>query len=140
MAGKLLTSLAPGYSALVIGASGGVGHAIANSLESDPNCSNTVRLSRRVDQLDITDEESVHLAADRFQSTSFDLIVCATGALTIDGVGPEKSIHQISMMNQFAVNAIGPALLLKYFVPLLAKKKRGDPRFPVGSRGVDWRQ
>ena len=112
MAGKLLTSLAPGYSALVIGASGGVGH----------------------------DEESVHLAADRFQSTSFDLIVCATGALTIDGVGPEKSIHQISMMNQFAVNAIGPALLLKYFAPLLAKKKRGDLSFPVGSRGVDWRQ
>ncbi|MCS3743992.1 NAD(P)-dependent dehydrogenase (short-subunit alcohol dehydrogenase family) [Rhizobium sp. BK661] len=28
------------------------------------------------------------------------------------------------MMNQFAVNAIGPALLLKYFVPLLARKKR----------------
>lgn len=127
MAGKLLTSLDPGYSALVIGASGGVGQAISKCLASEINCSNVVQLSRREDGLDITDEETVHRAADRFQSTSFEFIVCATGALTIDGVGPEKSIRQISqnaMMNQFAVNAVGPALVLKHFVPLLAKKKR----------------
>lgn len=127
MADELLTSLDPGYSALVIGASGGIGQAIARCLAGDSNCSNVDQLSRREDGLDITDEETVHRIADQFQSMSFELIVCATGALTIDGVGPEKSIRQISrnvMMNQFAVNAVGPALILKHFVPLLAKRKR----------------
>ena len=33
-----LTSLAKGYRAVVLGASGGIGSAIAGELRSDPNC------------------------------------------------------------------------------------------------------
>ena len=127
MTDPLMTSLAAGYSALVIGASGGIGSAVARQLEMDGNCSKVVYLSRREDGFDVTDENSVHRAAVAFKTDEFDLIFCATGALTIDGFGPEKSIRQISqasMMAQFAVNAVGPALILKYFVPLLAKKRR----------------
>lgn len=127
MPDPLMRSLVGGYSALVIGASGGIGSAIARQLESDDKCGKVVRLSRREDDLDVTNEDAVNKAAEALKTEEFDLIVCATGALTIDGVGPEKSIRQISqgsMMAQFAVNAVGPALVLKHFVPLLSTKKR----------------
>jgi NAD(P)-dependent dehydrogenase (short-subunit alcohol dehydrogenase family) len=127
MTDPLMTSLVAGYSALVIGASGGIGSAVARQLEMDTNCRKVVRLSRREDGLDLTDEDSMLRAAEALKTEEFDLIFCATGALTIDGVGPEKSIRQISqasMMAQFAVNAVGPALVLKHFAPLLAKKRR----------------
>ena len=127
MTDPLMSSLNAGYSALVIGASGGIGSAIARQLEMDSNCGDLVRLSRRDNGFNIADEASVLRAAEKLRTREFDLIVCATGALTIDGIGPEKSIRQISqdsMMAQFAVNAIGPALVLKHFVPLLPKKRR----------------
>ncbi|GGD75835.1 NAD(P)-dependent dehydrogenase (short-subunit alcohol dehydrogenase family) [Rhizobium sp. BK226] len=127
MTETLMRSLDAGYSALVIGASGGIGDAISRQMERDNNCAKIARLSRQENGFDLTDENSVQRAADMLKSNEFDLIICATGALTIGGMGPEKSIRQISqnaMMAQFAVNAVGPALVVKHFVPLLAKKKR----------------
>jgi NAD(P)-dependent dehydrogenase (short-subunit alcohol dehydrogenase family) len=123
----LMRSLGAGYSALVIGASGGVGNAISSQLEMDSNCARVIGLSRRQNGFDLTDEASIKHAAEMLKLDEFDLVICSTGALTIDGKGPEKSIRQISqnnMMAQFAVNAVGPALILKHFIPLLARKKR----------------
>ncbi len=57
----------------------------------------------------------------------FHLIIDATGALTIDGQGPEKHMEALNathLARAFEVNTIGPALLLKHFVPLLATKQR----------------
>ena len=57
----------------------------------------------------------------------FELIVDATGALHIDGVGPEKRLHDLSadrLSRAFMVNAIGPALLMKHFIPLLPSQSR----------------
>lgn len=127
MAETLMNSLDAGYRALVIGASGGIGSAAARQLADDHNCATVVRLSRREDGFDVRDETSVKRAAEALGTEHFDFILCATGALTIDGIGPEKSIRQISqnaMLAQFAVNAVGPALVLKHFVPLLARRKR----------------
>ncbi len=100
--------------ALVIGASGGIGAALAEALAArgaDVTC-----LSRRRSGLDVTDEATIVRAAATLAGP-FDLILDATGALEIDGRGPEKSIAALdpaALAAQFAVNAIGPALLLKH--------------------------
>lgn len=124
-----MQSFENGYRAIVLGASGGIGAALLSHLEADPRCALALPLSRSLDGLDITDETGVRETAARLedQRGSFDLIFNATGALTVDGAGPEKSIRAIDavhMARQFAVNAIGPALLLKYFTPLLRKDSR----------------
>lgn len=136
----MMTSLADGYRALVIGSSGGIGSAVARLLQADERCAEVVGLSRSGDGLDITDEASVHDALGRLDG-EFQLIFCATGALTIDGVGPEKALKQLSadaMMKQFALNALGPALVLKHVAAKLPRRERGLMAFlsaRVGSIG-----
>lgn len=85
-----------------------------------------VRLSRSADGFDITDEASVarHLGA---LDGSFDRVVVATGALEIGGAEPEKTIKSIerqAMMDQFALNAVGPALVIAHAHDLLPRDRR----------------
>jgi NAD(P)-dependent dehydrogenase (short-subunit alcohol dehydrogenase family) len=110
--------------ALVIGATGGIGAAMTRALEAAG--ADVATLSRSGDGLDLTDEASIVRAAITLDGP-FDLIFDATGALVIDGAGPEKTIAAIdpaAMAAQFALNAIGPALLLKHLYPLLPKDRR----------------
>lgn len=110
--------------ALILGASGGIGAALAANLET--RGATVVGLSRRHDGLDLTDEASVARAAARLAGP-FDLIVNATGALQIGADRPEKSLDGISapaMAAQFALNATGVALALRYFTPLLPRAGR----------------
>jgi NAD(P)-dependent dehydrogenase (short-subunit alcohol dehydrogenase family) len=110
--------------ALVVGESGGIGAAVAAALAVRGAA--VAGLSRRRDGLELTDEASVARAAAGLAGP-FDLIFDATGALEIDGRGPEKSLAAIdpaAMAAQFSVNAIGPALLLKHLHPLLAARGR----------------
>jgi NAD(P)-dependent dehydrogenase (short-subunit alcohol dehydrogenase family) len=51
-------------------------------------------------------------------------VIDATGVLQPDGLAPEKSWRQLDpahLAQSFAINAIGPALLMKHFLPLLAR-------------------
>lgn len=110
--------------ALVIGDSGGIGAALVDALRG--RGAEVVGLSRR-DGLDLTDQDSVARAADALADQRFDLIFNATGALVIDGQEPEKSIRAVeagAMAAQFALNATGVALLLRYFSPLLRQDAR----------------
>lgn len=111
-------------TALIIGASGGLGGALAAHLEGR-GCV-VHRLSRSVDGLEITDEASVAAAADRLRDRCVvpDWILVTTGALTVDGAQPERAFRFLEpavMARSFAVNAIGPALLFKHFAPLLPR-------------------
>lgn len=109
--------------ALVIGASGGIGSALGAELETRDV--RVTGLSRSGDGLDVTDEASVeaHLGA---LEGEFDLVFVATGALELEGRGPEKSLKELTaeaMEAQFRVNCVGPSLVLKHAVRLLPRDR-----------------
>jgi NAD(P)-dependent dehydrogenase (short-subunit alcohol dehydrogenase family) len=109
--------------ALVIGASGGIGRALTGTLAD--RGAEVVGLSRRDDGLDITDEASIAEVFSRLGG-SFDLILTATGALELDGAGPEKSLRGLTvqpMLAQFQLNAVGPVLVLKHALRLLPRDR-----------------
>ena len=116
-------------NALVIGSSGGIGGAVRDALDADDHVGRVVALSRSETGLDITDEQSVRQAAIQLQELGepLDLIFDATGSLEAAGASPEKSFRDLSheaMATAFAVNAAGPAMLIKHFAPLLRRKER----------------
>jgi NAD(P)-dependent dehydrogenase (short-subunit alcohol dehydrogenase family) len=126
----------PGERALVIGASGGIGAALAEALEA--RGAQLTRLSRRDDGFDVTDAGSVERGLGALEGP-YDLILVATGILAPEGQGPEKSLAAIdarAMARLFAVNAIGPALILRHLPRLLASGGRaGVLSARVGSIG-----
>ena len=108
---------------LILGASGGIGGALARACAARGE--DVTALSRSLDGFDITDEDSVahHLGG----LAPFDRIVVATGALEIAGAEPEKTVKAIraqAMADQFALNAIGPALVLSHAHSLLPRDRR----------------
>lgn len=119
------TALPPQYHALVIGASGTIGQAFVNYFQVDAQCANVVCVSRStVPGFDLTHANSVDLLVPHVKpAVPYHIIVDATGALTIDGMGPEKSLSALDekrLMNAFQINTIGPALLMRHLTPLLA--------------------
>lgn len=124
-----MRSLRPDFRAVVFGATGALGGAFVAALGAMPSCSEVVALSRRsAPPFDLDDEASIRAcAAGLAPRGPFHLMIDATGALTIDGVGPEKRLDDLDaarLARAFAVNAIGPALLMKHFVPLLPTRER----------------
>lgn len=115
-------------TAVIIGSSGGIGAALRAQLESHSEHLRVIGLSRRGDpSLDVTDEERIRRAAEfvKEQSDQVRLVFDATGFLHDDEYGPEKTWSQLDpahMARAFAVNATGPALLMKHFLPLLPRK------------------
>ena len=110
--------------ALIIGASGGIGSAVARALQARGY--DVTGLSRRIDGLDVTSEASVEAALSPLDGP-FDLIFVASGALVVDGAEPERTIRNVTaraMADQFAVNCIGPSLVLKHATRLLPRQGR----------------
>lgn len=112
-------------TALVIGASGGIGAALASRLRAHGP---THTLSRAEGEIDLTDQTSIAAAAERMAAHApFDRIIVAAGLLHGDGISPERALRELNaewLARSFAVNAIGPALCARYFLPLLTPAGR----------------
>jgi NAD(P)-dependent dehydrogenase (short-subunit alcohol dehydrogenase family) len=125
----MMASLPDGYRALVVGASGALGRALVTQLQADPRCERVIGVSRQsLPGLDLLSEPSIQVCAQALaEQGPFHLVMDATGALTLDGRGPEKRLDELDathLLNAMHLNAVGPGLLLKHFAPLLASGQR----------------
>lgn len=116
--------------AVVIGTSGGIGSALVERLSARGSLVHG--LSRAAispaDRIELADEASIAAAAARIgRDGPVDLVLVASGLLHGEGLEPEKSLRDLSpeaFARAFAVNATGPVLVAKHFLPLLPRRGR----------------
>ncbi|MEO0938374.1 MAG: SDR family NAD(P)-dependent oxidoreductase [Pseudomonadota bacterium] len=110
--------------ALVIGASGGIGRAVADAMEARGG--SVTRLSRRADGLDVTDAATVDRVLGALEGP-FRTVFVAVGILAPDGARPEKQLSDIdagAMARVLAVNTVGVANVLRHLPRLLPRTGR----------------
>lgn len=117
--------------ALVVGSTGSIGSALVDQLAvsddvdhvfacaRDPGPALNSKITTR--QIDVLDEASIIAAIDGIDR--LDLVIVATGRLHgPNGLQPEKTWRALDaarLIEYFAINAIGPALVAKHTLPLL---------------------
>jgi NAD(P)-dependent dehydrogenase (short-subunit alcohol dehydrogenase family) len=112
--------------AVVFGAGGGIGGALVETLRASETFVHVVAFGRgTAPSIDLLDEASLERAA-AFAADLGEprLVIDATGFLHDDFQAPEKSLRQLNAVNlarSFALNAIGPALIMKHVLPRLPR-------------------
>ena len=126
----------------VIGSSGAIGRAFVDHYINDLSINSIFSFSRSsigVDNskvkhflIDIENESSIENAAKSVEETNFDEIIIASGLLHTNEFGPEKSIKDLkadNILKVLNVNTVGPAIIGKYFLPLLNKDNKSVMAF-----------
>ncbi|WP_336986364.1 SDR family NAD(P)-dependent oxidoreductase [Altererythrobacter aquiaggeris] len=122
----------------IFGASGGIGAAMVRLLAAEPGIGSIYAGSRSGKVLrhpkitgfsfDLLRERSIMEAAAMMKQQPPELVIIATGALTLeDGTGPEKSYRALdaqAMGEIMALNTIGPALIAKHMLPVVPRDRR----------------
>lgn len=126
---------APALLTVVLGGTGGLGAALVHALEARGD--KVLAIGRDTDPaIDYTQPESVEVGADRVaerlaqRGETLVRLIVATGFLhgeTAQGTRaqPERSWQHLepeALAHSFAVNAIGPALVMRHFLPLLPRQ------------------
>jgi NAD(P)-dependent dehydrogenase (short-subunit alcohol dehydrogenase family) len=140
---------AGGRNALVQGASRGIGLALAGQLCERPDVARVIATARRPDaseglaalrarhgerlalvSLDVCDEDSIARAAAEVGALAprVHLLVNCAGVLhDARGLRPEKKLESVdpaALCRSFEVNAVGPLLVAKHFLPRLRHDER----------------
>ncbi|MEE2526219.1 SDR family NAD(P)-dependent oxidoreductase [Hyphobacterium sp. HN65] len=132
----MLENLPDNFTAVVFGASGGIGRAITQSLAGDPRCGRVWAGARKPAAgqgkvtpftFDLQDENSIASAAqDITRQGPVHLVFVATGILHGESFGPERSWRELdpdTMAHIFALNTIGPALIAKHMLEHLPREE-----------------
>jgi NAD(P)-dependent dehydrogenase (short-subunit alcohol dehydrogenase family) len=116
--------------AMIFGATGGIGEALAAEYASRHPLAQVIGVSRNcIPAVDLLDESSISAAAREYAKAGIspDLVIVATGVLHKNGKGPEKSLRELDpewMVENYRINAVGPALIAKHFLPLMPRSGR----------------
>lgn len=120
------TPVTPASSAVVIGASGGIGAAVAEALRASQRFAVIHALSRSGTGLDLEDEACIAAAAARVaEGPAPTLVFVATGVLH-HGQEPERTYKAMTadhLLRDYRINTVGPALVAKHFLPLLPRDR-----------------
>ena len=120
----------------IIGSTGGIGRALVRHYLGRSDLGKLYAIARTPEQFD--DERVCTVTIDYKQETSvkdaaeciqhpLDIVIVASGILHGNDIQPEKSLRDISadqMYDVFAINTFGPALILRYFSPLLRRDRK----------------
>lgn len=136
-------------TALVIGASGGLGQALWQQLKADGSYADVLAISRRASeqcdtgwfQADATCPEQLAVVAQQIGERfgKLDLLINCTGMLHESGLRPEKSLRQLdqdSFLKVMSVNAFAPLVALQTFAPLLRKAASDSGIAPGNDTGA----
>ncbi|WP_288039124.1 SDR family NAD(P)-dependent oxidoreductase [Acidiphilium sp.] len=115
--------------AVVFGAGGGIGGALVAALAGDRRFAAVIGLGRgSAPRFDLLDEASIAEAVRAVAARgAIRLAIDATGFLHDEAQMPEKSLRELDacrLARSFALNAIGPALLMKHLLPALPREGR----------------
>jgi NAD(P)-dependent dehydrogenase (short-subunit alcohol dehydrogenase family) len=126
----------------VIGSSGAIGNAFLEHYIKDESVENIFSFSRSNISIennkvihgliDVENETSIQKASQSLEEVKLDEIIIASGLLHTEDFGPEKSIKDLkadNILKILGVNTVGPAIVGKYFLPLLNKKNKSVMAF-----------
>ena len=126
----------------VIGSSGAIGNAFLEHYIKDESVENIFSFSRSnlsIENnkvihclIDVENEASIQKAAESLEEVKLDEIIIASGLLHTKDFGPEKSIRDLkadNILKILSVNTVGPAIVGKYFLPLLNKNNKSVMAF-----------
>jgi len=134
-----LSNFTDNLNIAIIGSTGGIGSNILSLLLQDMKVEKLYSFSRNVHdiennklvkvKLDISSQTSINNAIESLESDlKFDIILVTTGILhDEENLQPEKSLRDINKENferVFEINTIGPALIMRYFLPKLKREEK----------------
>ena len=118
-------------SAVIIGASGGIGAALETAILDEGVFDHVYGFARSREgdlHLDLENEATIAAAAAHVaKGPAPTLVIVATGLLHEGERGPEKALRELDpdwLARAFAINAIGPAIVAKHFLPVMPRTGR----------------